>query len=1004
MFNSIFIYLQKLTKELFNKFASHSRFVAWSILIVSSLITYLGWNISNKYVTLNAQENFDFAVTAAADAIAKRMLEYEQVLRGGAGLFNAKGMVSRKEWRTYVETLKINTYWPGIQGLGFSLYMLPNQVQPLIKSIRQEGFREFNIRPEGTREQYTAIIYLEPFKDRNLRAFGYDMMSEPVRRMAMNRARDTGNTAVSGKVTLVQETSVDIQYGFLMYFPVYRQESLTETIDQRRQNLLGFVYSPFRIQDLLHGVLGDNTRDLSFQLYDGDSAFANNLLYKTSAETETEFKPQFKTHRRIQIGGHTWVVEFQSREIFESELSSNVPFMIAIAGFLIDLLLFLIIWSISSQKKKIQGEIQKATQELTKISMVIEQSPNSVIITNTRPEIEYANPAALEATGYSRNELLGQNPRIFKSGKTASHLYQDMWYNLTHGKSWHGEFINRKKTGELYDEYVIVTPIKKQSGEISHYVCEKQDITEKKKLQNSRDESLVLLQNVIESSEDAIRIKDNKFRTLTCNSKFAELVERPINDLIGKTDLENNCFHKIAQQNPSLDQTDIDRDDRQVLSGHTIRFLLGIASLDSSIRFYDVIKQPVWDNSKNITGVLDVSRDITDRRNMEIALKNAKELAEKSTKSKSEFLAKMSHEIRTPMNAIIGFAEIGQVEQDPKARGEYFDHIHQSAQHLLNIINDILDFSKIEAGKLNLEYVKFELGKLMSELHQTMRYAAIAKGIELSFKLPSTMPIFIMADRLRLYQILLNLLNNALKFTNAGKVELEIAVLSERDSKIELSFTVSDTGIGMTEEEQTHLFQAFNQAHSSTTRLFGGTGLGLAISQSLVHKFGGKIKVRSEVNKGSQFSFSLQFERVLDTNGRPFTTPFQQEDRNLHGMQVLIVDDNAINQKVVAVMLKKMKAIGTLADNGEIAVQLLRDSTQHFDVILMDIHMPVMDGYTATRKIRTELDRKDLIIIAQTANAFKDEETKCLALGMNGYLSKPITMEKLYQALSKYRT
>lgn len=714
-----------------------------------------------------------------------------------------------------------------------------------------------------------------------------------------------------------------------------------------------------------------------------------------------------RTHNRfvalgIFLGWYTWPAELQSREQFEADLASSQPLVVAIVGFLIDLFLFYVIWSINRQKRKVELEVKKTAHELKKISMVIEQNPNSVVITNANAEIEYVNDAAMQATGYSRDEIIGKNPKIFKSGKTDPILYQQLWSNLVHGKTWQGEFINKRKNGEFYDEYVVISPIKQPDGKISHFVCEKQDITERKKLQKSRDDYLILLQNIIESSEDAIRIKDSSLQTVLSNSKFANIVRMPITELLGKTDAESGCLNKLFGLNSSINLEEVEKDEHKVLDGQTVRSLWEVNDNKAGILYFDMLKQPIWDNSKKIVGVLSISRDITERRNMELALKEAKELAEKNANSKSEFLANMSHEIRTPMNAIIGFAELGKEESDPCCQREYFDNILLSALHLLNIINDILDFSKIEAGKLNLEFAEFEVGKLVSEIHQTLRFAAIKKGLDFKIELPDCLPIFIYGDRLRLFQILLNLLNNAMKFTIQGSIKLHISIVSDTASKIELRFAVIDTGIGMTKEQQCHLFQAFCQAHASTSRLYGGTGLGLAISQSLAKKFGSNITVISELGKGSEFSFTIQFDRAIGNSSKPCKAPISTNSKDLGGLQVLVVDDNSINQKVVSTMLKKLNAVATTADNGEIAVQMIKAHPEKFKVVLMDIQMPVLDGYTATDKIRNELGLKNLVIIAQTAKAFREEQDKCIAAGMNDYLSKPVTMERLYNTLNKY--
>lgn len=343
----------------------HSSFLAWIILAMSVVITIIAYFISNDWVTQASKTRFSFKAEDIHTAINKRMNEQEAALWGGVGLFNASNKVTREEWKVYVNSLRLEKYLPGLQGFGYSEIIKPDYKKAHIDRIRSEGFPKFDISPAGEREIYSSIIYLEPFQDRNLRAFGYDMFSEPTRREAMERARDTGDVAVSGKVTLVQETENDVQLGFLMYLPVYNPNMPTTTIQEKRFALIGYVYSPFRIKDLMQGILGKGDTDLGFRIY--DSSGRERLLYDSSDDysaTLISDKNQFTTSRSLTIGGRPWLLEFRSKPGFISQGEKNQPLFVAAGGVLIDILLFLTISSLSSQRKIAHNLALRMTDEL----------------------------------------------------------------------------------------------------------------------------------------------------------------------------------------------------------------------------------------------------------------------------------------------------------------------------------------------------------------------------------------------------------------------------------------------------------------------------------------------------------------------------------------------------------------------------------------------------------------------------------------------------------------
>ena len=369
--------------------------------------------------------------------------------------------------------------------------------------------------------------------------------------------------------------------------------------------------------------------------------------------------------------------------------------------------------------------------------------------------------------------------------------------------------------------------------------------------------------------------------------------------------------------------------------------------------------------------------------------------ARETSRLKTEFLANMSHEIRTPMNGVLGMLQLTAGTQLNPEQQNFVDLAKRSAENLLSLLNEILDLSKVESGFLELDEQPFVLRDSINQICSLLQPNAEGKGIRIESQVDASLPTQILADRNRLQQVLLNLIGNAVKFTDSGFVKFKIT----RGEGDELHFLVEDSGIGIAPEKQAFIFDAFRQADGSTTRRFGGTGLGLAISQKLVLLMGGSIKVESEVGLGSRFSFSIPLKTPIENEARPEPAG-PVESSFLNPLRILLAEDNRVNQLVVTKLLERQGHSVTLAEDGALAVEAMQ--RQSFDLILMDIHMPVLDGIRATEKIRELQSGKRIPIVALSAGVLAEERKRCFDAGMNAFIGKPVRDAELREMLARF--
>jgi len=523
-----------------------------------------------------------------------------------------------------------------------------------------------------------------------------------------------------------------------------------------------------------------------------------------------------------------------------------------------------------------------------------------------------------------------------------------------------------------------------------------QDITERKRVERSLEERTAYLNALVENSPVAIVVVDSETRVQMCNPAFEGLFQYRREEIVG------------AELNPLIAPRELLQEATEISSkvekeGQHAHFTTRRRRKDGSLVDVELYGVPLKVAGK-LVGVYGLYLDITDRKKAEAELHKAKEAAEAANRAKSEFLANMSHEIRTPMNGVPVATQLAlDTDLNPEQR-EYLGMTKTSAETLLSILDDILDYSKIEAGKLDLDPISFRLRESLALATKPLALRAQQKNLEFTCDVHSDVPDEIIADPTRLRQVVINLVSNAVKFTDHGKVGLEVAVDARDGDRLQLHFVVSDTGIGIPKDKQEIIFGAFSQADGSTVRRFGGTGLGLTISLRLVKLMGGQIWVESQPGQGSRFHFTAQARAASDAilvdcaQGADLISSHSLPDGQ-RKLRILLAEDNAVNQTLAARLMEKRGHVVTVVNNGREALAALEKKT--FDLVLMDIQMPEMDGFEATAEIRNKETGtgKHLPIIAMTAHSMTGDRERCLAAGMDSYVSKPIRSKELFQQI-----
>lgn len=810
-----------------------------------------------------------------------RLRLYENSLLGGQGLFAASGgTVGREAWRGYVDKLDLHNRYPGIQGIGFTLRVPAPVKQAHVAAIRAQGFPDYEIRPSTEREEYHSIIYLEPFRDRNLRAFGYDMFSEPVRRAAMEKARDTGLPAMSGKVTLVQETTEDIQAGFLMYVPVYRGGGTPETVEDRRSALLGFVYSPFRMNDLMEGVLGRHAESVAFQIFDdGRDTTPASRLYRSSPIPAGSM---FSATTLLEFGGRPWTFQFATGPAFDAAAERREPVLVLLSGFAISLMLFGTTWSFASSRSRALALARTMTSELRgsreQHRAVTETASDAIVSADSQGRIVYFNPAAERLFGYAADEALGQPLTLLMPGRfqqphqTGFERFLSTGQPRIIGKTL--ELMARSNDGNEFPVEISVSTW--TAGEKTHFTAILRDITARKEAQEAltklKDELEVLVSRrtaELTRALDEVRTSEQHYRMLfdanphpmwvydIATLKFLAINAAAVahygyarEEFLGMTladirppEERGRIWQLVRDSDQSQPHTGIYRHVRK--NGDPIDV--------------EVVSDRLVFIGKESRLVL--AHDITERKRAEDEIQRLNTELERRVKERTAqleaanheleaFSYSVSHDLRAPLRHIDGFADLLRDQCAPAlddSAQRYLGIISESVKQMGQLIDDLLVFSKM--GRIEMHQTQVRMAELLEEAMKGLAGECTNRTIEWDIgPLPE-----VRGDGSMLKQVWVNLLSNAIKYTRPRHpAKIRIAC---RKTVGEYEFSVQDNGAGFDMEYADKLFGVFQRLHHPEE--FEGTGVGLANVRRIIARHGGRTWAQGQVDRGATFYFTL---------------------------------------------------------------------------------------------------------------------------------------------------
>ncbi|MBX3385297.1 MAG: PAS domain-containing protein [Phycisphaeraceae bacterium] len=951
------------------------------------------------------REQFVHLCQRVESQIREQMRLYEYGLRGLRGVYIASDEVTAEDLRRYVDSREMESEFPGALNFG------------LVERKRCA---------EGGHDRF-VVSMVEP-ADSNAHLLGVDLARSPRARTAAEASAASGDAVLSGKIRALPDAVP--RNMLLCFLPVYADEGgLLSGNARDSERHVGWTFCTLDLRELLALAHRDAEGRVEFSVFDPSETDGDGVIYRSPGSVVVD--PSTDAEQKggglgligsVTVGGRPWTVAYCAGASFESEKAGLTRWIVLISGLSCTALLSGLVHSMSVRQRvatrmarEMTSQLRASEAEAQRLALVASRTTNMVVITDAHGRIEWVNEGFCRATGYSAAEAVGRTPGALLQGERSdAAAVEEMRRAVREGRGFGVELVNYRKSGEAYWVRIDAEPTHDADGRLSGFIAIETDITERTlsaQRLRSREELLSRTGEMarvggweIDHATHELRWTGTSFRIHGCEPGKMPSLE----DVVRMYDEEDreSIWEAIRRTSESGEPFDFEA---PMTDARGVRKWVRV--IGSAVKREGVL-----------VGLAGAVQDITEQRQAKDELERAKETAEAASRTKSEFLANMSHEIRTPMTAILGYTDLlSHGDLDAEQLSEAASTIRRNGEHLLAIINDILDLSKIEAGKMLVESIECSPVEIVGEVYALMSVRTRSVPVALRTEAVGRIPRLIRTDPVRLRQILMNIVGNAIKFTNQGEIVLSVHG-EEEVARPRLVFEVRDTGIGMTAEQIDRLFSPFSQADSSMTRRFGGTGLGLTISRRLAQLLGGDIAVSSRAGEGSTFTLTLELPageavewvrdpvaigKVTGGAGQKGRPALVEDDlgptRVLDGVRVLLAEDGPDNQRLLLLHLRRAGAEVDLAQDGVEAVDLARElkraGTPH-DVILMDMQMPRLDGYAATTLLREEGYERP--IIALTAHAMTGDRERCLAAGCEDYLSKPIDRGTLISVVRRW--
>ncbi|WP_244432043.1 PAS domain S-box protein, partial [Rhodopseudomonas sp. B29] len=971
-----------------------------------------GWVARQNAVI--ATERLDALGKRLTDQIESRLRGYQHGLLWARGAITAGGgeQIDFEEFRQLGLTRGMAAEFPGVLSVGFVRFVKPGQRDLFVARARAEGQPSFDIKSMVPHAGETYVIeYVDPMEEHG-EAIGFDIASDANLRTTADAAVASGQATLTGPIEFNLARGI-ARDGVLLMLPVFRRGSPVETVEQRRAAVIGWTYMEVAIDDVLTSLAADG-RLFGFSLAD-----EGHIPFHASASDRGMEQAIGPRRTRIDIYGRVWELKWWAKPGFIASLDLPSPAVTFAVSLAISLMIAgLIELHLSQADRRNERNAERA-----RLAAIVEGSSYAIVATSLDGRILSWNKAAERLFGYTAEQAIGQDAGNLLVPEALREEERQMLEGIRDGKSFAYLWTKRKKAnGDLVDVAVSISPMHSDDGLLIGISASARDITdlvEAEREVHSRNASLAqqvaertaqlektltLQSAILERAAYAVIATDVRGIITVFNPAAERMLGYKAEELIGRA--SPLLFHdprELAEQADALRAQGIAAEPNLRVLLHRLRqndpdtaVWTYIDELGNRIPTRLTLSRLRTKDGVNL-GVLGIAIDLTEQLKYENELKAARASAEQASAAKADFLANMSHEIRTPLNGIIGYADLALEDQTlaPETRRQ-LSRIFEASNSLRVIIDDILDFSKIEACGVKLDSKPLYINELIENCASIIEPKADEKGLTLIATTRDTPPVLI-GDAVRLRQVMLNLMNNAVKFTANGCVELIVSCLSNNGTAAQLRIAVRDTGIGISNDEQKLLFKRFSQADETISRKYGGTGLGLAISQRIVQAMGSELKIESEPGFGSSFYFDLE----LPIAGQIDIEQHDGPVRSNRCARILVVDDVEMNRELCKTMLTRDGHEVDLAENGGTAITMV--GSRSYDMIFMDVQMGEMDGMEATRRIRgLGAALQSVPIIALTANVLPEQVARYKSAGMDDHLGKPINRVELLACVAKW--